>query len=68
MTRCLTIPEVMAVLGVKSKDTVYRLISAGELRTVDVSAYGRTRTRVREDDLQAFIDARTSEAPRRASA
>lgn len=62
----LTIPEVMDRLRIKSKDTVYALISGGALRAVDAAATGtRSRTRVREDDLQAFIDARTSSAPMR---
>jgi excisionase family DNA binding protein len=40
---------------------VYRLINAGLLRAVDISAPGspRTKTRVRSDDLQDYIDSRT---------
>lgn len=54
------IPEAAELLGVTS-NTVYRLIAAGQLRAVDVDASGRRpRTRVRHDDLQAFVDARTA--------
>lgn len=64
----LTIPEVMARLRVKSKDTVYVLIASGDLRVTDISATGqRPRSRVREDDLQKFIDARTRTAGAKAS-
>lgn len=64
----LTIPQVMDRLGIKSKDTVYALISSGALRVTDIAATGqRPRSRVREDDLQRFIDARTRAAGQRAS-
>ena len=40
---------------------VYRLIAAGELRTVDIAmpGAGRTKTRVRGDDLADYIDRKT---------
>ena len=64
-TPLLTIPEAAAVLGYKDRGTVYDLISAGELRAVDLRVTGKqAKTRVRRDDLQAFIDARTSTSPR----
>jgi excisionase family DNA binding protein len=63
----LTIEQAGARLGIKSKSAVYALIANSALRAVDVAATGkRSRTRIREDDLQAFIDARTSSAPLRA--
>lgn len=64
----LTVPETAAHLRMDRK-TVYRLISSGELRATDISATkgGRTRTRIRRDDLERFIDARTRAVPRRAS-
>ena len=44
-----------------SRDTVERLIAAGQLRWVDIRSpqATRPRVRVRESDLAAFIDART---------
>lgn len=66
--RLLTIPETAAALGYKDRGTVYDLISSGALRAVDVRATGKQpKTRIREDDLMAFINARTRTAPRRAS-
>ena len=55
----LTVPEAGEKLRV-SPNTVLRLIALGKLRAVDVAATGRgTRTRVRDDDLQAYINANT---------
>ena len=44
-----------------SKSTIYRLILSGDLKPVDISVpgSGKSKTRVREDDLAAFIDHRT---------
>jgi len=58
----LTIPEAGEKLGV-SPNTVYKLIAGGDLRAVDMSSSNakRSRTRVRADDLEAFIEARTRE-------
>lgn len=41
-----------------SRMHVYRLIQSGALKAVDISAPGsvRTKTRVREEDLQEYID------------
>lgn len=64
----LTIPEVGQRLGM-SRNTVYRLINSGDLRVVDVGAPKRKgephkpRMRIREDDLDAFIEARTVAPP-----
>jgi excisionase family DNA binding protein len=40
---------------------IYRLIADGELRAVDISQRGskRSKTRVRSDDLEAYIEVRT---------
>lgn len=42
-----------------SRMHVYRLISRGALKTVDIANPGslRTKTRIREEDLQEYIDA-----------
>lgn len=56
-TQLWRIPEVAARLGV-ARGTVYDLISRGELRVVDIG-HGRSKSRVRDDDLAAFIDERT---------
>jgi excisionase family DNA binding protein len=50
----LTIPQVADRLKV-SRNTVYRLISAGELPVVEV----RGKSRVAESDLQQYIDRNT---------
>lgn len=44
---------------------VYRLLAAGELRAVDIAQPGarKSKTRVRSDDLDAYIEARTRTAP-----
>jgi hypothetical protein len=53
-----------------SKPTVYRLIAAGALRAVDISVppapgskrtWRDSKTRVRVDDLKAYLDANTRE-------
>ena len=60
--KLLTIPETADKLGVSVR-TVHKLIRVGDLRTVDIAVSGdkRSRARVREDDLEAFIEARTGE-------
>lgn len=50
----LTIPQVAARLKV-SRNTVYRLISAGELPVVEVGSVSR----VAEADLQKYIERNT---------
>lgn len=45
-----------------SEMTVYRLITRGHLKAVDISTTGRSKTRVRDDDLAAFIEDRTRQA------
>lgn len=55
----LSVREAGKRLGV-SDWAVRRMIANGELRVVDVgSGAQRARLRIRLDDLQAFIDART---------
>ena len=64
--RVLTVDDAAQRLGV-GKRSVYRLIANGDLRVVNVAVSG-TRIRVREDDLAAFIDKRTVDAPAAGSA
>lgn len=40
---------------------VYELIAAGKLAAVNIGI-GRSQTRIREDDLEAYIEARTRRA------
>ena len=57
--RLLTIPQTAERLAV-SRGTVYALIARRELRAVDLAGPGsRSKTRIRLDDLAAFIEART---------
>jgi excisionase family DNA binding protein len=53
----LTVAEVAAMLRV-SEMTIYRLIKAGELRALQI---GKSY-RLREDDIDAFLAARYTEA------
>ena len=61
--RLLKIPEVAEHLGCH-RDTVYELIARGELDTVDISTHGRSKSRVPEPSLAAFIERRTTPAKR----
>ncbi len=59
-TQLLSVVEVAARLGC-SRNHVYALIAKGGLQSVDLRASGtKPKTRIREDDLEAFIDARTA--------
>lgn len=49
IARLLSTSEAAAVLGV-SRDTVVRLVHAGSLPVVDVSATGNKRRRIRVDE------------------
>lgn len=53
-----------------SESTVYRLIADGRLRAVDISRPGakKPKTRVRSDDLDAYIEASTRETGPRPAA
>ena len=55
-----TIPEAAERLRC-SEMHVYRLIAAGALRAVDIAVPGarRSKTRIRDDDLAAYIDGKT---------
>jgi excisionase family DNA binding protein len=61
--RLYTVPQAAEQLQV-GDNTVYRLIASGALSAVDVRPAGSTRskTRIRDDDLARFIDARTRTA------
>jgi excisionase family DNA binding protein len=56
----LTITAAAARLGCSDMH-VYRLIAAGELGAVDIAQPGarRSKTRVRSDDVDTYIEART---------
>lgn len=62
-TQLLTIPQAAERLVIGTS-TVYKMIACGDLRAVDMTVPGArsSKTRVREDDLDAFIEARTREA------
>lgn len=58
-TQLLSMPQAAARLAC-SRAHIYRLIAAGKLRAVDIRAEGkRSKTRIREEDLDAFIEAQT---------
>lgn len=61
--RLLAIPAAAELLGC-SEMHVYRLVSTGELRAVDISrkGAGKSKTRIRSDDLDTYIEARTRRA------
>ncbi|WP_422784959.1 helix-turn-helix domain-containing protein [Psychromicrobium lacuslunae] len=50
----------MATLLAVSRDYVYDLINSGQLRVADVGSSARVKKRIRADDLQAFIESRTT--------
>jgi excisionase family DNA binding protein len=56
----LTPAEAAGRIGA-SEMHVYRLITDGELRAVDIAQRGskRSKTRIRSDDIDAYIEART---------
>lgn len=56
-TQLLTVAEVAERLRC-GRTHVYDLIARGELPVVDLGL-GRAKSRIREDDLAAFIDSRT---------
>ena len=57
--RLYTVAEVAEILGT-SKAYVYERINGGEVRTVNLGTPVRAKMRVRADDLQAFIESRTT--------
>jgi excisionase family DNA binding protein len=56
-----SIPTTAQLLGC-SKMHVYRLIANGELRPVDTGA-GRSKTRIRSDDLADYIERKSNGDP-----
>ena len=60
MTRLLCLDEAAEQLGC-SRTHLYALIAAGQLRPVEIKSATSTRskTRVRDDDVEAFIQAMT---------
>jgi len=56
-----SVTEVAAEVLHCSEMHVYRLIAAGELPAVDIAnpGAGRSKTRIRSDDLAAYIDRKT---------
>jgi excisionase family DNA binding protein len=60
--KLLTVPQAASELGI-APNTLFKMIAAGELRVVDMASPGskRPKSRVRADDLQAFIESRTRE-------
>lgn len=60
----LTIPEAADELRI-SENSMYRLISAGLLQTVDVGTGRQSRTRISRAALEAFIAGRATERPTR---
>lgn len=60
----LSVPAAAQRLGV-SRDSVYRMIHAGQLAAVDVSTtpgIGRTHIRIRSDEVERLIETRTTRA------
>jgi excisionase family DNA binding protein len=55
-TRLLRLDEALPLTGYRSQATLRRLIASGELPAVRLS---KRALRIREDDLRAFIDARS---------
>jgi excisionase family DNA binding protein len=60
-----TVQEIAEYLGCSDMH-VYRLIAAGELRTVDIGGPDakRPKIRIRSDDLADYINRKTSGAKR----
>jgi excisionase family DNA binding protein len=61
--KLLPVPVAAERLGC-SEMHIYRLVSTGELRAVDISlkGAGKSKTRIREDDLDEYIEDRTRRA------
>lgn len=59
------LPEAAEILDV-SLTTVYRLIASGDLESCDIAPSGspQPKTRVSDEQLAAFIKARTRKTPR----
>lgn len=62
MTQLLSVIKAAESLDC-SPGHVYNLIALGKLRAVEIKATGKKpKTRIRADDLEAFIDAQTRQA------
>lgn len=62
--RLYTVPEAAELIGVKSRATMYRIISLGELRTVDISASAsKPRMCIPKSALEDWISGRVSKRP-----
>ncbi len=48
----MTLPEVQAFLGIKSRKTILKYITTGKLRAYKI---GGTRWRIAGQDVQAFL-------------
>jgi excisionase family DNA binding protein len=57
-TQLYTTAEAGEILGVTSV-TVWRWINAGRIRAVELGTADKPKLRIREDDLQKFIEERT---------
>lgn len=55
----LTIPQVVDQLAVNSRASVYRLVYAGELDTVDTGTGTRPRIRIPAESVEAYIKRHT---------
>lgn len=59
-TQLYSTAEAGKILGVTSV-TVWRWVNAGRIRAVELGTSDRPKLRIRDDDLQQFIDERTLE-------
>lgn len=57
-TQLHTTAEAGQILGVTGV-TVWRWVNAGRIRAVDIGAGDKPKLRIRDDDLQAFIEEQT---------
>lgn len=60
-----TVPNLLSAIEAAqrigcSRQHVYNLVDAGHLRAVDISLHGRSRLRIREDDLLTYVTARNT--------
>lgn len=65
-TRLLSVADVAESLGC-SRGHVYGLIGTGALTPINITAGKRSKTRIRESDVEAFIDSRTEPIGRRST-
>lgn len=66
--RLLSVPTVAGLLDV-SRRTVYRFVASGELSIVDLrTGAERSRVRIPSADVEALIERRTVDSPKRRAA